>query len=84
MLKTKLLKTRVHYHSTDRSSGVAIHTVACKGYPGEAELESVGLHARYCGCFYDCCGCLNAGHPSVDRRNKRNEWKVTQHWYYCV
>lgn len=84
MLKARILKTRISFFSKDESSGLRHITVACKDRPNEYMLAGLGILRRGCRCSHDCCGHVQHATPRVERRNKRNEWYVTQHWYYNV
>lgn len=79
----KVLK-RVFHPFRYSDSGLHIFTVKSKKMPTQYDLDDIGIHARSCNHVHDCCGCVQHGAPWVERKNKRNEWHVTQHAYRNV
>lgn len=86
MAKTKLLKvlSPEFYDKEYEDSGINRYTVRCDHEPSRRELCDLGLWAYRCSCGHDCCGHMQYGTVRVERRNKRNEWYVTQHFYRNV
>lgn len=72
------------YDKEYEDSGINRFTVRCDHEPSRGELRDIGLWRYHCSCGYDCCGHVQYGAPRVERRNKRNEWYVTQHFYRNV
>ena len=72
------------YDTQYEDSGLNRFTVRCDHEPTRADLQDIGLWRYRCACGYDCCGHVQYGMARVERRNKRNEWYVTQHFYRNV
>ena len=83
MAKLKVLKVRREEFGQYGAAGLNHFTVACKHRPTDDDLYEAGIYYSRCNCAYDCCGHVGYGAPRVDRRNKRNEWYVTQNWHRC-
>lgn len=84
MAKTKLLKVRTEFFCKYEYSGLHHFTIVSKEEPTRDDLYDLGIYSHRCHCEHDCCGHLRYGAPRVERRNKRNEWYVCQHWYRNV
>lgn len=80
----KLLASRTKYHDQYGDSGIFTFTVRSKKVPTQDELCVLRVFVRECRHVHDCCGCFQYAYPNVEGRNKRNEWRVTQHWYRNV
>ena len=84
MKNAKVLKVRVTYFDKYGDSGLRHFTVASKEKLTDDALYALGIYSYHCRCAHDCCGHGQCDSPIVERRNKRNEWYVTQHWYRNV
>lgn len=86
MAKTKLLKVLPPelYDKDYGDSGINRFTVRCDHEPSRNDLWEIGIYRYRCSCSHDCCGHMQYGTVRVERRNKRNEWYVTQHFYRNV
>ncbi len=84
MAKLKVLKVRREEFGQYGEAGLNHFTVACKHRPTEDDLWEIGIYRYSCSCSHDCCGHMQYGTVRVERRNKRNEWYVTQHFYRNV
>lgn len=78
MIAKKILKATRHFHGRDCDSGLYVFTVRSRNRPTPEDLHRAGIRVVFCNHEHDCCGCWQYSRPFVERRNKRNEWKVTQ------
>lgn len=85
MLVPRILKKlQPVYFGTMMDSGLRRAIIKSKTFPSREVLTYLGLEPYRCSCDHDCCGHTQYSRAIVERRNKRNEWYVTQHFYRNV